>query len=71
MNCWMEIKLYWFQADISHAYQILKKHGIPADRIVTMMYDDLAHSPKFVLICFFLSLSCRYGIYWICKIYII
>lgn len=41
---------YWYnyrhQADISHAYQILKKHGIPAERIVTMMYDDLAHSPN-------------------------
>ena len=44
-----------FKADISHAYQILKKHGIPADHIVTMMYDDLAHSEKFVLICHYFN----------------
>lgn len=35
---------YRHQADACHAYQIMKKHGIPASRIVTMMYDDLAHN---------------------------
>ncbi|XP_060560340.1 legumain-like [Ruditapes philippinarum] len=31
-----------FQADICHAYQILHSHGIPDERIVVMMYDDIA-----------------------------
>lgn len=35
---------YRHQADACHAYQIMRKHGIPASRIVTMMYDDLAHN---------------------------
>ena len=42
----MEISL---QADLCHAYQILKKHGVPDDNIVVMMYDDIAHSPEWVL----------------------
>ena len=33
---------YIFQADVCHAYQILHKHGIPDERIVVMMYDDIA-----------------------------
>ncbi|CAM1319586.1 LGMN (predicted), partial [Pycnogonum litorale] len=35
---------YRHQADICHAYQIMKKHGIPDERIVVMMYDDIANS---------------------------
>ena len=39
---------YWFffQADVCHAYQILKKHGLPDERIVVMMYDDIAHNEE-------------------------
>lgn len=37
---------YRHQADACHAYQIMKKHGIPEDRIITMMYDDIAHSDE-------------------------
>ncbi len=32
------------QADICHAYQILSKHGIPDERIIVMMYDDIAYN---------------------------
>ncbi|CAG5120649.1 unnamed protein product, partial [Candidula unifasciata] len=34
-----------FQADICHAYHIVRDHGIPDERIVVMMYDDIANSP--------------------------
>ncbi|KAI0229736.1 Legumain [Lamellibrachia satsuma] len=34
---------YRHQADACHAYQIMLKHGIPEERIVLMMYDDVAH----------------------------
>ena len=37
---------YRHQADICHAYQILKKHGVAAERIITMMYDDIANNTK-------------------------
>lgn len=37
---------YRHQADVCHAYQILRKHGIPADNIVTMMYDDIAYNRR-------------------------
>ena len=33
---------YRHHADACHAYQILKKGGVPAENIVTMMYDDVA-----------------------------
>ncbi|XP_041353687.1 legumain-like isoform X1 [Gigantopelta aegis] len=35
---------YRHQADACHAYQIMKKHGIPDERIIVMMYDDIAHN---------------------------
>ncbi|KAK0420853.1 hypothetical protein QR680_014927 [Steinernema hermaphroditum] len=35
---------YRHQADVCHAYQILRKHGVPADNIVTMMFDDIAYA---------------------------
>ena len=37
---------YWnyrHQADVSHAYQIMRRGGIPADHIITMMYNDVAY----------------------------
>jgi len=35
---------YRHQADVCHAYQILKRNGIPEDNIITMAYDDIAHA---------------------------
>lgn len=35
---------YRHQADICHAYHILIGHGVPASQIITLMYDDIAHS---------------------------
>lgn len=37
---------YRHQADICHAYQILSKHGIPDDRIIVFMYDDIAYNSE-------------------------
>ncbi|XP_075223807.1 legumain-like [Lycorma delicatula] len=37
---------YRHQADISHAYHILLKRGIPASNIIVMMYDDVAHDSQ-------------------------
>jgi len=37
---------YRHQADIAHAFQIMKMYGIPESNIVTMMYDDVAHSEE-------------------------
>ncbi|KAF8787796.1 Legumain like protein [Argiope bruennichi] len=35
---------YRHQADVCHAYQILKKHGIPDERIIVFMKDDIANN---------------------------
>ncbi|XP_067226422.1 legumain-like [Chanodichthys erythropterus] len=35
---------YQHQANVCCFYQIIKKHGIPDEQIVVMMYDDLAHN---------------------------
>ncbi|CAH1731597.1 unnamed protein product [Aphis gossypii] len=37
---------YRHQADVSHAYQTLLNNGIPVDRIIVMMTDDVAFDPK-------------------------
>ncbi|KFK39346.1 vacuolar processing enzyme [Arabis alpina] len=37
---------YRHQADICHAYQILRKGGIKAENIIVFMYDDIAFSPE-------------------------
>ncbi|WAR18297.1 LGMN-like protein [Mya arenaria] len=37
---------YRHQADVCHAYQILHAHGIPDERIVVMMYDDIAENSE-------------------------
>jgi len=37
---------YWnyrHQADICHAYHVLTDHGVKADNIITLMYDDVAN----------------------------
>jgi hypothetical protein len=38
---------YWnyrHQADVCHAYQVLHRNGYPDNRIIVMMYDDIAYS---------------------------
>lgn len=40
-SSWMN---YRHQADVCHAYQILHQHGVPDERIIVMMYDDLANN---------------------------
>eukprot|EP00930_Biecheleria_cincta_P067800 TRINITY_DN5468_c0_g1_i3.p1 TRINITY_DN5468_c0_g1~~TRINITY_DN5468_c0_g1_i3.p1 ORF type:complete len:480 (-),score=118.13 TRINITY_DN5468_c0_g1_i3:300-1646(-) len=37
---------YRHQADACHAYQIMKKSGIPEDNIILMMQDDVANSAE-------------------------
>ncbi|KAM3368891.1 hypothetical protein ACQJBY_017044 [Aegilops geniculata] len=37
---------YRHQADVCHAYQILKKGGLKDENIVVFMYDDIANSPE-------------------------
>jgi legumain len=37
---------YRHQADICHAYHVLRNHGIPEENIITMMYDDIAHNKE-------------------------
>uniref|UniRef100_A0A7E4UUI6 legumain n=1 Tax=Panagrellus redivivus TaxID=6233 RepID=A0A7E4UUI6_PANRE len=37
---------YRHQADVAHAYQLLVKQGVKSDKIITMMYDNIANNPK-------------------------
>ena len=37
---------YRHQADVCHAYQIMKKNGIPDDQIIVLSYDDVASSSQ-------------------------
>uniref|UniRef100_A0A5S6R4Q7 legumain n=1 Tax=Trichuris muris TaxID=70415 RepID=A0A5S6R4Q7_TRIMR len=37
---------YRHQADVCHAFQILRNHGVPEERIVVMMYDDIAYNKE-------------------------
>lgn len=37
---------YRHQADVCHAYHLLRNHGIPDNRIVVMMYDDIAYAEE-------------------------
>jgi legumain len=37
---------YRHQADVCHAYQILRRNGVPEANIVVMMYDDIANSTE-------------------------
>ncbi|WOL07569.1 hypothetical protein Cni_G16313 [Canna indica] len=36
---------YRHQADVCHAYRLLKRGGLKEENIVVMMYDDIAHNP--------------------------
>uniref|UniRef100_F1L5J4 legumain n=1 Tax=Ascaris suum TaxID=6253 RepID=F1L5J4_ASCSU len=42
-NTWQN---YRHQADVCHAYHILRNHGVPEQRIITMMYDDIANNSQ-------------------------
>lgn len=33
---------YRHQSDVAHAYQVMKKNGVPLDQIIHMSYDDIA-----------------------------
>ncbi|VDP30625.1 unnamed protein product [Schistosoma curassoni] len=35
---------YRHQADVCHAYHVLRSKGIKPEHIITMMYDDIAHN---------------------------
>lgn len=35
---------YRHQADVCHAYQVLRNHGIPDERIIVLMKDDIANN---------------------------
>ncbi|KAM7253844.1 hypothetical protein ACFE04_031526 [Oxalis oulophora] len=37
---------YRHQADVCHAYQVLKKGGLKDENIIVFMYDDIAHDPE-------------------------
>merc|ERR1719453_813359 len=37
---------YRHQADVCHAYQVVKSKGIPEENIIVMAYDDIANSPS-------------------------
>jgi legumain len=37
---------YRHQADICHAYQILRKNGVPESQIILMAYDDVANDSE-------------------------
>ncbi len=37
---------YRHQADVCHAYHVLRNRGIPADHIITMAFDDIANNSQ-------------------------
>ncbi|KAL3125944.1 hypothetical protein niasHT_009473 [Heterodera trifolii] len=37
---------YRHQADVCHAWHVLVDHGVSPDRIITMIYDDIAHNKR-------------------------
>lgn len=34
------------QADVCHAYQVLKRGGLKDENIIVFMFDDIAHNPE-------------------------
>ncbi|KER19316.1 hypothetical protein T265_15580, partial [Opisthorchis viverrini] len=42
-NTWRN---YRHQADVFHAYQIVRKNNVPAENIITFAYDDIANKPR-------------------------
>lgn len=43
------VECYIFQANVCHAYNLLRANGIPKHRIITFMYDDIAYNPEYVI----------------------
>lgn len=39
-------ELIFHQADICHAYQLLRKNGLKDENIIVFMYDDIAFNPE-------------------------
>ncbi|KER19200.1 hypothetical protein T265_11946 [Opisthorchis viverrini] len=37
---------YRHQADVFHAYQVVRKNNVPPENIITFAYDDIANNPK-------------------------
>ncbi|GLD99564.1 hypothetical protein PINS_up008290 [Pythium insidiosum] len=37
---------YRHQADACHAYHVVRRHGIPEENVILMMYDDVASAPE-------------------------
>jgi len=37
---------FGFQADVCHAYQVLKKGGLKDENIIVFMYDDIAYNEE-------------------------
>ncbi|KAJ0396960.1 hypothetical protein P43SY_003663 [Pythium insidiosum] len=37
---------YRHQADACHAYHVVRRHGIPEENVILMMYDDAADAPE-------------------------
>jgi glycosylphosphatidylinositol transamidase (GPIT) subunit GPI8 len=37
---------YRHQTDACHAFHVLHDHGVPADKIIVMIYDDIANDPN-------------------------
>ncbi|KER18931.1 hypothetical protein T265_12094 [Opisthorchis viverrini] len=42
-NTWQN---YRHQADVYHAYQVVRKHKVPAKNIITFAFDDITNNPK-------------------------
>jgi len=40
------IRALCFQADVCHAYQLLKKGGLKDENIIVFMYDDIANNEE-------------------------
>ncbi|KER19199.1 hypothetical protein T265_11945 [Opisthorchis viverrini] len=37
---------YRHQADVFHAYQVVRKNNVPPENIITFAYDDIANNPR-------------------------
>lgn len=40
----MTIRKFYFQADVCHAYQVMKRGGLKDENIIVFMYDDIAYN---------------------------
>lgn len=41
-NSGIPISTYFFQADVCHSYQLVKRGGLKDENIIVFMYDDIA-----------------------------